>query len=47
MKRKLIGIVDPQFGSSSNQASIDGTRDEKEEPVSMISAMRKKKERSR
>ena len=44
MKRKLIGIVDPQSSSSNNQASIDGTSDEKEEPVWMIPVMRKKKE---
>ena len=35
-KRKFMGMVDPQSCSSSNQASMDGIGDEKEEEEELL-----------
>ena len=35
-KKKLIGMVDPQSCSSSKQANMDGTGDEKEEEAEVL-----------
>ena len=35
-KKELLGMVDPQSCSSSNQVSMDGTGDEKEEEAETL-----------